>query len=204
MKMRAFGIFFILLNYTFLSPDICLGVSNDCKVTESFSVTINARGAYLLNESLSCFFFQNSIEKLTRTVIEKNVNSKWNSDRTRQNNCRYLNQFKSWKDIKSGKWNVTHVADTTYIYIPDAFTPNDDRVNDLFVIKISDMYVLEYHIYIFNQWGNILFESDDLGNSWDGKVNGEYATPGAYAYKVTLTDKNGFRYQKFGKLMLFR
>jgi gliding motility-associated-like protein len=88
--------------------------------------------------------------------------------------------------------NLTVVEDTT-IFIPEGFSPNGDGVNDLFEIKNIDKYP-NNHIWIFNRWGNLLFDGKPYLNNWDGKskyakMNGDDLPPtGTYFYILDLGD----------------
>jgi len=76
--------------------------------------------------------------------------------------------------------------------IPNAFTPNDDGLNDSFRPLGSGRFVLEYQMTIWNRWGQEVFRSTDpKGNGWDGNFNGEKAPTGVYAYVITYKDTNG-------------
>ena len=81
-------------------------------------------------------------------------------------------------------------------YIPNAFTPNGDGVNDLFLGQ--GIGIVKYELIIFDRWGNQIFYSDDLYKGWDGKANlgAEMAQIDVYVWKVKLTDvfKKGHNY----------
>lgn len=69
---------------------------------------------------------------------------------------------------------------------PNVFTPNDDGVNDLF--KLSVCSVLNFSIY--NRWGNLVYQTDDIALGWNGKTKQEKDCPsGVYYYLVTTKDK---------------
>ena len=68
------------------------------------------------------------------------------------------------------------------IYYPNAFTPNDDKLNDLYVTPSE--YIKEYEIRIYNRWGEKVFESDENNVAWDGKD----ALPGYYMYQIFAYD----------------
>lgn len=70
------------------------------------------------------------------------------------------------------------------IYIPTAFTPNGDGVNDRFEVKGDG--IRQYSIRIFSRWGAEVFYSTSLARTWDGTVNGEPALTGVYVYVVTV------------------
>lgn len=73
-------------------------------------------------------------------------------------------------------------------YIPNAFSPNNDDINDTFSPK--GIFVSEYEMTIFDRWGNSVFFSDDFNNPWDGKANyeAEIAQSDVYIYVIKATD----------------
>jgi gliding motility-associated-like protein len=89
--------------------------------------------------------------------------------------------------------------------IPGSFSPNDDGANDFFVILIED-YEL-YSLKIFNQKNEIIFESSDKSNCWDGKnqITGTNYPAGVYYFEFICKGKNTNQKQvKRGKFSLFR
>lgn len=68
------------------------------------------------------------------------------------------------------------------LFIPNAFTPNNDGLNDYFEIKGTGAE--KFSIEIFDRWGNQVFESLDINHSWDGTHNGQRAMLGVYTYKI--------------------
>ena len=69
-------------------------------------------------------------------------------------------------------------------YVPNAFSPEGDGLNDEFkAISNSDKISL-FRMYIFNRWGALVFESNDISLGWDGKYKGKPAPQGVYAYKI--------------------
>jgi gliding motility-associated-like protein len=90
------------------------------------------------------------------------------------------------------------------IYIPNAFTPNGDAVNDLFQIygNIKALKFLE--IQIFNRWGEVVFKSNDLNFYWDGTYKGVLQEPGIFVWQLDLTFINGHDVNKKGSLTLIR
>lgn len=68
------------------------------------------------------------------------------------------------------------------LWVPNSFTPNNDLLNDSFVIKGTD--IKEFHLMIFNRWGELIFESNDLNKSWDGTIKGKLAEQGVFVWRV--------------------
>jgi len=76
-------------------------------------------------------------------------------------------------------------------YIPNAFTPNGDGLNDAFGAIPKYDYVRRYHLSIFNRWGQQLFETTDINKGWDGSYQGTPCMLGAYVYRIV--------YEEFGQ-----
>lgn len=73
-------------------------------------------------------------------------------------------------------------------YIPNAFTPNGDKVNDTFIGY--GVGVSKFTMYIFDRWGNKIYETNSLKEPWDGKVSGgkEMAQIDVYVYHMIVRD----------------
>ena len=90
------------------------------------------------------------------------------------------------------------------VYIPAAFTPNDDGLNDLF--KVYGEEFTDFSIQIFNRWGQMLYQSFDPDNGWDGKVrlSDQPVQGGVYVYTIKLKDKYGLPYTYRGEVTVLR
>lgn len=75
---------------------------------------------------------------------------------------------------------TTVVCGAPLFTIPNAFTPNGDGVNDRVCFNTDE--ILEFHIAIFNRWGEKVYESDDPTECWDGTYRGNMCIPGVYTY----------------------
>lgn len=90
-------------------------------------------------------------------------------------------------------------------YIPNAFTPTRaDGVNDTFFGK--GVGILEYHIWIFDRWGNMVFNTADINTGWDGRANEgqDIAQQDVYVWKVKLKDVFGKYHDYIGTVTLMR
>ncbi len=72
------------------------------------------------------------------------------------------------------------------IFVPNAFTPNGDGLNDSWYAFPHD-FVDDFKIYIFNRWGDVIFYSTDRNFQWDGSYAGGDVPQGTYAYKMLFT-----------------
>ncbi|MEQ9187167.1 MAG: gliding motility-associated C-terminal domain-containing protein [Cryomorphaceae bacterium] len=88
----------------------------------------------------------------------------------------------------------------------NVFTPNGDGWNDRFRIE-SDCDLFRFSMSIYNRWGQLLHESDNVAYGWDGYVNGEQATAGTYYFTVESKDfvvVNSDRFYTRGSFTLVR
>lgn len=88
------------------------------------------------------------------------------------------------------------------IFYPNAFTPNADNLNDFYVTP--SQYIKEYHIQIFNRWGEKVFESFDLTKNWDGTYKGEDVQQDAYAVLVNTVGVDGIKRLHHGTVTVLR
>jgi gliding motility-associated-like protein len=89
------------------------------------------------------------------------------------------------------------------LLLPNAFTPNDDRVNDIF--KISNPFIIEtlQSFEVIDRWGEVLYKSSEKNDGWDGYYLAKRAEPGMYVYRVSYTCKNE-KYNKLGNFVLIK
>ena len=88
------------------------------------------------------------------------------------------------------------------LVMPNAFSPNDDLKNDIYGAKgvcdpnSTEHYrsIVEFHGYIFNRWGQKLFEWTDVSKGWDGKYNGTPVKEGVYFVRVIAKGADGREY----------
>lgn len=66
--------------------------------------------------------------------------------------------------------------------VPNVFTPNGDGKNDEFRVLYRSLK--EYHIWIYNRWNKLVYESTDPSRGWDGRIGGKVAAEGAYYYVI--------------------
>lgn len=79
------------------------------------------------------------------------------------------------------------IPDLGCIWIPSAFTPNDDGINDFWDINNSFLYP-DIEVQVFNIWGKIVFESSGYKSPWDGMFNGQMVPSGTYYYIVNTNN----------------
>lgn len=93
------------------------------------------------------------------------------------------------------------------IYMPNAFTPNEDGINERFKPITADPSV-EFHMTIFDRWGKMIFETYDIHEGWDGYFEGEPCPAGNYVWRIDYqgqgSESPGKKGSDVGTVMLVR
>ena len=90
--------------------------------------------------------------------------------------------------------------------MPNAFTPNGDGSNDGFFGKGIMNGVTDFTMTIWNRWGELVFETDDPAEPWNGRAqqSGGVSPAGVYIYRVTFTEPRGDKHDYKGFATLVR
>lgn len=92
------------------------------------------------------------------------------------------------------------------LYVPDAFTPNNDGMNDELSVILREPAAFD--MKIFNRWGNLVFASNAPDRTWNGTYEGSPCPPGEYtwtiSYQTAQKTSSATRYSKTGHVMLLR
>ena len=78
---------------------------------------------------------------------------------------------------------------TDEVYIPNSFTPNGDGKNDFF--RPYGNAIASINMKIFNQWGELIYEGNELSTGWDGRQKGKLQPMGVYFYAIRIRFNNG-------------
>ena len=90
------------------------------------------------------------------------------------------------------------------IYIPNAFTPDFDFLNEGFGPKGFGISQENYSFYIFDRWGEMIFESHTLFEQWDGTYKSKFVQNGVYVWKLEFQDINGKKHSKIGHVNVIK
>ncbi len=94
------------------------------------------------------------------------------------------------------------------LYLPNAFSPNEDQSNDVFRSFFKpDITVTQYELDVFDRWGNMLFRTEDPNSGWDGYYKGQLMNTGVYVWQmranIVICDQESELYEK-GEVYLVR
>ena len=88
----------------------------------------------------------------------------------------------------------------TELYVPNTFTPNADWHNEVFTVYGKN--IKEYSLKIFNRWGDLLFESNDIQKHWDGYFKGKKVDENKYLYYIEIIGEDDVLFTKSGIINL--
>ncbi len=116
----------------------------------------------------------------------------------------YTDQYQTVLGCDSLRTLDLRVRGDVQIYVPNAFSPNDDGVNDRIQPFCSDLNVDVYYWQVFDRWGNMVFETRNPAESWDGTFRGKACIPGVYVYSLKMEIRNCQNSMLSGDLTLLR
>jgi len=89
---------------------------------------------------------------------------------------------------------ITVAIAESKLEFPNAFSPNDDGINDIYKAKEGWRSIVKFRAIIINRWGQKLYEWSDPAGGWDGKHNGHDVKDGVYYVQVTAKGADGKDY----------
>lgn len=111
-----------------------------------------------------------------------------------------------WVEVTDAN-GCTNIAEVTLapceieLLVPNAFTPNGDGLNDTFGPIIPRIELKNYTMLIYNRWGQLLYETNDITKGWDGTFNGKLCSMDVYSYVITYQLPDNYPDQSPRRLM---
>lgn len=94
------------------------------------------------------------------------------------------------------------LSETSTLYVPNSFTPGSDGFNDVFRVKYTN--IAEFHILIFDRWGEVIFESRDVNFGWNASYKGKVVQDGIYVYKISALGNDQEVYDLTGHITVLK
>ncbi len=159
--------------------------SNACLVSDPFYVDMSLLGNFNLGkDTLLCY--EDSL--ILKPGIQ-NANYLWQDGSTADSLI--VQQPGTYSVQISNQFGCTvnksiHVdfqqCSTCPVFVPTAFTPNNDGKNDIFKVKSVCAQIDNFNLKIYDRWGQLVFESKDISKGWDGRYNGKLQPIATYVY----------------------
>ncbi len=115
------------------------------------------------------------------------------------------------KGCKDTVNSVIVIRDEYTFYAPSAISPDFDDINDVFYVLGNGISTKDFHLYIYDRWGNIIYETDKYSSEqptkygWDGRAhNGAIVPVGSYTWLVKFYDNDNIKHDKSGVINVVR
>lgn len=100
---------------------------------------------------------------------------------------------------------IVEVLPEVIIYVPNTFTPDGDEFNQEWGVHVEGLDIYDFHVNVFNRWGELIWESHDPYATWDGTYNGKLVPNGVYTWTIRAGDMlNDTRYDWNGHVNVLR
>lgn len=100
-----------------------------------------------------------------------------------------ITDYKGCVSVDSIKYLSLELA-PFWFYVPSAFTPNDDGINDYFRPYTHVEQIKKFSLKIFDRWGQLIFNTTDVEKGWDGRINGNRVSNGIYLWEMVYRQLN--------------
>lgn len=175
------------------------------------------------------FFFSNNPATIFETVVTMQDRSSfdviswhWDSPYSNPTSSQIENPTFMFPDGVEGQYPVTlavetelgcvdtitlnfNVVNDILFYAPNAFTPDGDEFNQVWKPEILGIDIYQFDLYIFNRWGQVVWENHDPSVGWDGTFNGKIVQDGMYVWRARVsTPYNDDKHEFSGSINLIR
>jgi len=105
---------------------------------------------------------------------------------------------------KDSIFKIIRIEDDYELFVPNAFSPNADGINEVFLPLMTGVVADSYHFYVFDRWGNLIFQTNDLYKGWDGTLKGDVVMEDVYVWKIELKTTHGVKKQVRGQVSVVK
>ena len=136
--------------------------------------------AFYSNPTPGALFYRWTIYKATERIVtrnDKDIRYTFSEPGSYRVVCAVNNAT-----CTSDSSEMTVAVAESYLAVPNVFTPNGDGKNDEF--RVAYRSLKEFHCWVYNRWGHLVYEWTDPAKGWDGTINGRPAAEGAYFYVI--------------------
>jgi len=179
-----------LINTNYLFNGSPFTIPTQLKINETFQLGINVPNNWQVDQIL----INNELLFLNDSLIDMIVNEIGYYDVS----FYVSNSFGCFDTIKY----QFEINDELTLYIPNTFVPNKTAINNTW--KVYGTLIKSISIAIYNRWGELMFESNDIEKGWDGAFSGKICPQDTYVYKISAEDFLGNQKQFSGHINLIR
>lgn len=168
------------------------------KASEDFTTTPNAEVQIYASSASDLTYTWKAVDSISCTDCRRTTIY------PTQSQTIYVNGVDEYGCKASDSIKVQVVAcDPETIFLPNVFTPNADGLNDELFMSSKTLATLNY-FRIFDEWGRMVYETKNMNDKWDGKVNGQPVSIDVFAYVLEGKCQNGSPVLKYGNISVVR
>ncbi|MBR4218426.1 MAG: gliding motility-associated C-terminal domain-containing protein [Bacteroidales bacterium] len=159
-----------------------------CTATDTVNITIITNPELYITKDAEDFCAAGHVT-LTANSTVPDADFQWNTGETSQSIT--VSTHGTYTVIAdnqgcTGTANITIPICPCEVWVPNAFTPNKDDVNDVFLPQVSNN-LASYELMIFDRWGKMIFRTEDVNEAWDGTVKGTRLPSDVFTYVIYYT-----------------
>jgi gliding motility-associated-like protein len=176
---------------------------NQCVASDTITVKYKAQPYFSLGRDT---FVCEGESYVLSPVVTTNASLVWQDGSTQQSftvSKEGLYFLVATNECGSYKDSIMITTSFCNIIMPTGFTPNGDGLNDVFKVKYP-FPVKEFHLMVFDRWGNKVFETNKIDAGWDGTYKGEPSVKSSYVWVISFMDVNNKPWQLKGIVTLLR
>jgi len=193
-----------------------VSASNGCFGSDTMIITVEEPPEVDLGEDLS-YCPQESLELQSLIGEDPSYSYEWSPDEglscidcyttstTTKKDLIYILTVESYP-MCSASDSIFIDADTALcentIFVPSAFSPNNDGINDILYVRATNLQSMNF--YIYNRFGELVFTGFNINDGWDGTQAGELLNPEVYMYVVKAIFEDGSLRTVYGNVSLVR
>ena len=188
--------------------------NNGCKDSVTHTIVVNAKPLAAFTTSPAVVMVNDTVQftytggSVVNQYLWRFGDGNTSTQATPTNSYSLDKSYSVWLTVTNSEGCVDSVMKTIKvdgaenIFVPNVFTPNQDTYNDLF--EITHMGIHNYHIYIYNRWGGLVYESNNPDGGWDGKSNGSICPESVYVFLITYQNSKQITKTMHGTITLIR
>jgi gliding motility-associated-like protein len=164
--------------------DTSINIGESTEIFASGGLTYDWYGIPGIGSNITCSTCSN-------TIVQPTVTTQYIVVASNTSYCKVQDTVTVIVDVNCGDF-----------FIPNVFSPNDDGLNDL--INVHGRCISTFNLQIFSRWGEKVFETSTLENSWDGTFRGKRLDTGVFVYKADGVSIDGQSFKMQGNITLIR
>ncbi len=217
MKFSKLTSFFIALAALLLPVNAMADITISAAYTDSEGHAVNATGDFSAEAPLHVHF------SAAVSALSGSYSLEWRFSHTGADGTSSLTRYSDETDFDFTESGLTvvlvmarrgdDIVDSTSIRVtiseshlemPNAFSPNGDGVNDIYRAKPGYKSIVSFHAYIYNRWGQMLYDWTNIEGGWDGTSHGHQVKDGVYFVLVKARGADGIDYEIKRDITLMR